>query len=109
MEAVGQAQARLYEYRKEPLLEAIGWQGMSLVRVRLLVPEVMAKATYYLDGEDRTRVMDLLGRATDLLERAEGGLSDREVPYYILMGYAQARSQRLRVGKREVAHEGEDA
>ena len=109
MEAVGQAQARLYEYRKEPLLEAIGWQGMSLVRVRLLVPEVMAKATYYLDGEDRTRVLDLLGRATDLLERAEGGLSDREVPYYILMGYAQARSQRLRVGKREVAHEGEDA
>ncbi len=103
MEAVGQAQARLYEYRKEPLLEAIGWQGMSLVRVRMLVPEVMAKAAYYLDGEDRTRVLDLLGRATDLLERAEGGLSDREVPYYILMGYAQARSQRLRSGRKEVA------
>jgi CRISPR-associated protein Csh1 len=88
MEAVGQAQARLYQYRKEPLLEAIGWQGMSLVRVRHLVPEVMAKAAYYLEGEDRTRVLDLLGRATDLLERAEGGVSDREVPYYILMGYA---------------------
>jgi len=109
MEAVGQAQARLYQYRKEPLLEAIGWRGMSLVRVRHLVPEVMVKAAYYLEGEDRTRVLDLLGRATDLLERAEGGLSDREVPYYILMGYAQARSQRLRGGRREVAHEGEDA
>jgi CRISPR-associated protein Csh1 len=69
----------------------------------------MAKAAYYLEGEDRTRVLDLLGRATDLLERAEGSLSDREVPYYILMGYAQARSQRLRGGRREVAHEGEDA
>lgn len=104
MEVVGQAQARLYEYQKEPLLEAVGWQGMSLVRVRHLAAEVMAKATYYLDGEDRTRVLDLLGRATDLLERGRGGLSDREVPYYILMGYAQARSERLRARKKEVAH-----
>ncbi|WP_024119922.1 TM1802 family CRISPR-associated protein [Thermus thermophilus] len=100
MEVVGQAQARLYEYRKEPLLEALGWQGMSLVRVRYLVPEVMAKAVHYLDGEERTLVLDLLGRATDLLERAEGGLSEREIPYYLLMGYAQARSQRLRQGRK---------
>jgi len=101
MEAVGQAQARSYQYQKEPLLEALGWQGMSLVRVRHLVPEVMAKATYYLEGEELTWVLDLLGRATDLLERGRGGLSEREVPYYILMGYAQARSQRLRRGRKE--------
>ncbi|MCS6869695.1 TM1802 family CRISPR-associated protein [Thermus sp.] len=107
MEAVGQAQARLSEYRKEPLLDSIGWQGMSLVRVRHLVPEVMAKATYYLEGDDRTRVLDLLGRATDLLERSRESLSEREVPYYILMGYAQARSKRLRSGRREeVTHGG---
>ncbi|GGM93212.1 hypothetical protein GCM10007092_03020 [Thermus composti] len=104
MEAVGQAQARLYQYRKEPLLEALGWQGMSLVRVRHLVPEVMAKATHYLEGGDLTRVLDLLGRATDLLERGGGGLSEREIPYYILMGYAQARSQRLRQSGKEAEH-----
>jgi len=106
MEAVGQAQARLYEYRKEPLLEALGWQGMGLFQVRHLVPEVMGKAVYYLEGEERTRVLDLLGRATDLMERARGGLSNREVPYYILMGYAQARARRLRAGKKEVEHGG---
>ncbi len=100
MEAVGHAQAKLYEYRKEPLLESIGWQGMSLVRVRHLVPEVMGRATHYLQ-EERTRVLDLLGRAQDLLERSRGeGVSEREVPYYILMGYAQARSRRLRGGRR---------
>ncbi|KGQ22882.2 TM1802 family CRISPR-associated protein [Thermus filiformis] len=107
MEAVGQAQARLYEYRKEPLLESIGWQGMSLLRVRHLVAEVMDRAPHYLQGADLTRVLDLLARGTDLLERAQReGLrvSEREVPYYLLMGYAQARARRLRAGK-----EGQDA
>lgn len=107
MEAVGHAQAKLYEYRKEPLLESIGWKGMSLVRVRHLVPEVMDRATHYLE-EERTRVLDLLGRAQDLLERArEEGVSEREVPYYILMGYAQARSRRLRSRRRVASPQGE--
>ncbi|GAA6732632.1 MULTISPECIES: TM1802 family CRISPR-associated protein [Thermus] len=108
MEAVGQAQAKLYEYKKEPLLEALGWQGMSLVRVRHLVPEVMAKASYYLSGNELAAVLDLLGRATDLLERgrSQGPLSEKEVPYYILMGYAQARSRRLRAGKKEEVQDG---
>jgi CRISPR-associated protein Csh1 len=104
MEAVGHAQAKLSNYRKEPLLDSIGWQGMSLVRIRHLVPEIIEKANYYLDGDGRTRVLELMGRATDLLERAEGGRSEREIPYYLLMGYAQARSQRLRARK-----ENEDA
>ena len=109
MEAVGHAQAKLYEYRKEPLLESIGWQGMSLVRVRHLVPEVMGRATHYLE-EERTRVLDLLGRAQDLLERSRGeGVSEREVPYYILMGYAQARSRRLRSGRRAASPQEEVA
>lgn len=101
METVGHAQAKLYEYRKEPLLESIAWQGMSLVRVRHLVPELMDRAIHYLDGKELTWVLDLLGRAQDLLERSQGeGVSEREVPYYILMGYAQARSRRLMGGKK---------
>ncbi len=99
MEAVGQEQARLYNYDREPLLEAVNWKGMSLPRVRQLVGEVMDKAKYYLKGPDRTWVLGLLGQALDALARAQGGLSDREVPYYILMGYAQARARRLRAGR----------
>ncbi|WP_337845338.1 TM1802 family CRISPR-associated protein [Thermus sp.] len=107
MEAVGQAQARLYEYRKEPLLESVGFLGMSLVRVRHLAAELMDRAAHYLEGGELTRVLDLLGQATDLMERGKDQApSEREIPYYLLMGYAQARSERLRKGRTEEAARG---
>lgn len=110
LEMVGNAQAQPTKYKKEPLLETIGWEGMSLLEVRYLAQRATDRAAYYLE-KDLTWFLRLVGMATDLMERGGKGLSQREIPYYLLMGYAQARARRLEAGKskeqgtQEVAHD----
>ena len=95
LETVGHAQARDREYRDEPLLRAINWEGMSLPQVRHLVLDATRRGNHYLAGGELSRYLGTLGMAQDLLHRGRASLSDREVPYFILMGYAQARARRL--------------
>ena len=99
LEMVGHAQAQVAEYKKEPLLESIGWEGMSLVEARHLAQRAADRASHYLEGGDLSRFLGVVGMATDLMERGEERLSQREIPYYLLMGYAQARARRLQAGK----------
>ena len=100
LEAVGHAQARDREYRDEPLLRAINWEGMSLSRVRRLVSDATERGRHYLVGSELSHYLETLGLAQDLLQRGQRTISDKEMPYFILMGYAQARKWRLARGSK---------
>ena len=107
LETVGHAQAKDREYQDEPLLRTINWEGMSLPQVRHLVLGATERGKHYLVGSELSRYLETLGLAQYFLHRGKASLSDREVPYFILMGYAQARKRRLAGGSKTKAEEAE--
>ncbi|MFB6273402.1 MAG: type I-B CRISPR-associated protein Cas8b/Csh1 [Salinibacter sp.] len=106
---VAYQQGRVSEWRSKPILEKLGYHGMSPPRLQTFAVEIFDKLRQYraLNRECET----IHGAARELLDRnlPQWPLSDRENVYYLLSGYAHEtrRVIQLSANREEATNENE--